>query len=141
MKNMKKTSKTIVLNLNLSEVARLVDIIEEFCKAHHLTRKAAHNLKLILEEIVVNIISYGYEDQNEHEIEVHFQKEGDRLSLSVKDDAKAFNPLDAPPPELDKPFDDREPGGLGIYLVRNYTKNIEYRREGNLNILEMEMDV
>jgi anti-sigma regulatory factor (Ser/Thr protein kinase) len=92
----------------------------------------------VLDEIVINIIAHGYDDEHEHQIRVSLALEGDILAIQVEDDGKPFNPLEVPPPNLDLPIDDRPIGGLGIFIVRSTVNEVEHRREGGRNILTMQ---
>ncbi len=49
--------------------------------------------------------------------------------------AVEFDPLEVPPPDLAKPLEEREIGGLGIHLVRSAMDAVKYRRSGNRNVL------
>ena len=105
---------------------------------HHLSADDIAAVNLVLDEIVINIIAHGYDDQQEHRIDVSLALEGDLLTIQVEDDGKPFNPLEAPPPNLDLPIDERPIGGLGIHIVRSTVDAIEHRREGRRNILTMQ---
>ena len=59
------------------------------------------------------------------------------MTIVVEDDGKPFNPLDAPPPNLDLPIDERPIGGLGIFLMKSLTSAMDYRREGDRNTLTL----
>jgi len=48
-----------------------------------------------------------------------------------------FNPLIIPPPDIARPIQERQPGGLGIFLVKKLAHDIRYRREGDTNFLVM----
>jgi anti-sigma regulatory factor (Ser/Thr protein kinase) len=89
----------------------------------------------VLEELVTNIIAYGYTDKKEHIIFIRIKKSDDILTVEVKDDGRAFNPLDMPPPDKSSDLENIEPGGLGIHLVRKLTDEVFYQRENNCNIL------
>ena len=73
----------------------------------------------MLDEIVLNVIRHGHDDQGEHEIHVRLRAGPDAVTIMVEDDGKPFNPLDAPPPNLDLPIEQRPIGGLGIFLVKS----------------------
>ena len=88
-----------------------------------------------LEEIFLNIISYGYEDTRRHQVEIQIALREDVLQVTVRDDGKPFNPSNVPEPELNIPLEDRELGGLGVHLARNVVDSFAYRREGQHNIL------
>ena len=85
-------------------------------------------LELGLEEIVVNIISYAYDDPGS--VWVRTTKEGECFRLEFADYGKPFDPLekDRRPPE-DTPLEEREPGGFGIFLVKKNFRAVEYKYE------------
>lgn len=92
---------------------------------------------LAIEEFVTNSIKYGYDDSNEHFIEVQLSLGSGELVLVITDDGHAFNPLEAPEPQTNLAVDDRPIGGLGIYLVRKMSDQMEYAREDNKNRLRL----
>lgn len=125
------------LKNNLSEIERLGQTVTEFGELYNLSSKIIFAVNLALEEVVTNIISYGYEDKNEHQINVCIFLEGNELTVEVQDDGRPFNPLEAPEPDTRKPLQDRQIGGLGIHLVRNLMDGLEYSREEGKNLLVM----
>ncbi|WP_207260663.1 SpoIIE family protein phosphatase [Desulfovibrio sp. Huiquan2017] len=113
--------------------------VEAFGMEHGLHPKIIFHLTLVLDELITNIISYGYADFDEHPIDATIALEGDQLTIRVEDDAEPFNILEAPPPELDIPLEDRTKpvGGLGIHLVKNMVHGIQYKRENGKNVLTL----
>jgi anti-sigma regulatory factor (Ser/Thr protein kinase) len=59
------------------------------------------------------------------------------LVIEVEDDGRPFNPLQIPPPDMDRPLEQRSVGGLGLHLVRELTSSIEYTRREEKNHLVM----
>lgn len=112
------------------EIARY---LESEGLAHHLIQAVS----LGLEEVVTNILKYGYDDQREHQIEITLQVTDSRLRLIIVDDGHEFNPLDQAQPDLAKSLDEREPGGLGIFFLGTLFDNIQYRRENERNSLTL----
>ncbi len=131
----------IELKNDMSEIGRMAEELERYCDEEELPMKTGLDLNLILEELVTNIISYGYEDDDEHLIKVEITRDGAILNINVVDDGIAFNPLEAPPPLMSENIDDLEPGGLGIHLVKKLTDEAVYSREGDHNILTMKKTV
>jgi serine/threonine-protein kinase RsbW len=121
----------------ISEIRKLAEAIIAFGEENHLSAQVIFDAHLALEEVVINIISYGFDDENEHQIFVNFDLAGRELILEVQDEAPPFNPLEVPMPDLKTPVEEREIGGLGIYLVRQIMDKVEYRRENDRNILIM----
>lgn len=128
---------TVELKNNISETERLSQIVSDFSEANGLSIGDSYALNLSLEEILTNVISYGYEDNNEHTITIRISLKDKELIAEVEDDGKPFNPLEAPEPDIEKPLEDRPVGGLGIHLVRNLMDGLEYKRELGKNILMM----
>ena len=134
----KKTDEgtlSVQLKNNLSELQRLNQIVTEFAERHGLSSELVFRLNLVLEEIITNVISYGYEDRLEHEISVRLSWQDRSIKVEVEDDGRPFNPLEAPPPDMGKPLAERKVGGLGIHLVREMMDELEYRRENDKNLL------
>ena len=94
-------------------------------------------INLVLDELVTNIIDYGFDDTGRHEIRVTMAVEGGTLTIEVEDDARAFDPLAAAPPDLTLALEDRPVGGLGIHIVRTVMDTVEYQRRDGHNILTM----
>lgn len=108
-------------------------------EAHHLDAEALQPLRLILEEVLVNIARHGYGGRTGRPIHLEFDVTGGTVRILVEDQAPPFNPLsDPPPPDLESDLESREPGGLGIFLVQSLVDRAEYRRTGQGNRLELE---
>jgi serine/threonine-protein kinase RsbW/sigma-B regulation protein RsbU (phosphoserine phosphatase) len=123
------------LKNQLSELARVSQAFSEFQQHHQLPSEVAFDMHLALEEIIANVIAYGFEDDTEHHIRVSLFLEPGELRAEVEDDGKSFNPLEAPPPDTEQPLTERAVGGLGIHLVRHLMDEIVYRRRGGRNVL------
>lgn len=98
---------------------------------------AARKLLIAADEIFTNAANYAYPAETAGTVEVAVESDPGRteLALIFSDSGIAYNPLDTPPPDLEKPLAEREPGGLGIFLVKRLTDAQEYRRENGRNIL------
>lgn len=127
----------IEINNKLSELGRLNEAVTEFGKLHGLVPRIVHDLNLALEEIVTNIISYGYTDEREHRIKVRLSSQTGEVRVEVEDDGQPFDPLAAPEPDLEAPVEVRSTGGLGIHFVRNLMDGLEYHRQDGKNLLRM----
>ncbi|MBZ0181408.1 MAG: ATP-binding protein [Melioribacteraceae bacterium] len=119
----------------IENLNKLAEFIENFGEEHELSPKNIFELNLILDELITNIISYAYEDDSDHAIELDINKEKDELKIQLIDDGKEFNPLEKEEVKLDQDLDERKIGGLGIHIVKEKTDEIKYKRESNKNIL------
>lgn len=131
----------LVLKNELEELKRLDLSVTEYCTSHGFSSEIHFALKLSLEEVVANVISYGYMDDLEHSIIVKLDQSDGSIVIHVEDDGTAFNPLEQTPPDIDAPVEERPIGGLGIHLVRHYMDSLEYERRDGRNILLMKKNI
>ena len=122
---------------DMQEFTHVLQVVNVFLEPWELQSKLVYAVNLILEEILVNIIRYGYEDEDSHEIEVRIGVQEEEVALTVVDDGKEFNPLTVPRPNHSKSAMDRIEEGLGLQFVRHMRNAMEYRREGDKNILSI----
>jgi len=120
-----------------TEIERVVEFAERFGEEHQLPAELVMTIHLVLDEVVANIINHAYDDAAEHQIRVTLALEDSELGIRVEDDGRAFDPLAAPPPDLDLPLEERPVGGLGIHIVRSVMDAVEYQRDGGRNVLIM----
>jgi anti-sigma regulatory factor (Ser/Thr protein kinase) len=125
----------IKLHNQLSELAAARQALTRFGRQHDVPDRVLHDLNLTLEEILTNIISYGYTDSVEHEITVRLSVQSGEMRVDVEDDGQPFDPLEAPKPDTTKPLEERAVGGMGIHLARKLTDGLEYQRHEGKNLL------
>ena len=126
----------IVLVNQIAEIDRLSGLLDRFVADHDVSSDAAYCVCLSLDEIVSNVIRHGY-DHDRHEILVHLALDDGQMTVVVEDEGRAFNPLEVPTPDFDRTIEERGIGGLGIHIVRHMVDHLDYRREGNRNILTL----
>lgn len=133
--------ENLVLTASRENFKTLQDWIGEIARELSVPENVQYQIFAAADEIFTNITDYAYppESGNANEprvcIAVEFHENENRLVLSFSDTGIAFDPLQTPRPELDKPLQERSAGGLGIFLVRQFMDSVRYRREGDRNIL------
>jgi sigma-B regulation protein RsbU (phosphoserine phosphatase) len=95
--------------------------------------KMENQIKLAVEEVFVNIANYAY-GQEAGNVVIRLA-EGDDIKIEFEDKGKPFNPIEENDPDLTTSVQEREIGGLGIFLVKKVMDKVEYRHEDNKNIL------
>jgi anti-sigma regulatory factor (Ser/Thr protein kinase) len=86
----------------------------------------AYALAHAVDECATNIIEHGYDGQP-GTIEIEIDRAGENVTIVLRDHAPPFDPTGMPPPDLTLPLEEREPGGLGIYLARQMVDEWRYR--------------
>ena len=130
--------RSLCIESDLGELERLHDAVAELGEAGDWPPDLVYQVDLVLEELIVNTVNYGYDDDARHEIEVMLTSDEDAFTVEIIDDGQAFNPLnDAPEPDLDARIEDRPIGGLGVHLMRVMMDEVHYRRKKNKNHLTL----
>ena len=115
------------------------DFIHEQIKPFSCQSQTLFQIDLAVEEIFVNISHYAYSpDKGTVQIECSAEKTADapaKLTVSFTDRGKAFNPLAKPDPDITLSVEEREIGGLGIFLTKKYMDSVLYEHKDNQNIL------
>ena len=99
-------------------------------------------IRLSVEEVVENVVRYAYEDgAGEMEVSIDMEGSNPMLTITVVDQGVPFNPLDKPDPDITLSAEDRQIGGLGIFLCKKMMDDVTYRYENGSNILTMKKNV
>ena len=130
-----KLRRSIVLPNDTQEVPRLNDFVGEVCQTVGLESIVAMQVKLSIEEAVVNVMKYAYPEGTQGDVTIEAVSNEVRLKFTIKDSGKPFDPTVLPEVDTTLPAKDRRIGGLGIHIVRQFMDSINYERSGNLNIL------
>jgi len=133
--------ETIILTNQITQLDVLAGALESVAENWEIPPALTLNLNLVLEELVTNIIFYGFTDTNEHTIRIHLTLETTDLTIVVTDDAIAFNPLQAAEPDINQALEERAIGGLGIHLVRKIMDDVCYERVDEKNILTLKKSI
>ena len=89
------------------------------------------DIRLMAEELVVNIVDYSGSDY----LDVEIMRSGEQITFRFRDGGVAFNPLEKEPPDITQPWEQRRIGGLGIFMVKKKMDSVEYARTDGQNIL------
>ena len=114
------------MDAQLKNLSVIRDFVEESATRLQAVPTAIPNLILAVDEMVTNVIEHGYGGQP-GSIEIEISTRGDALIIQLRDQAPPFDPTIVPPPDLSIPFDERTPGGLGIYLTRKVMDDVQHR--------------
>jgi anti-sigma regulatory factor (Ser/Thr protein kinase) len=129
----------VELRLELENRASAYEPVRDQLIAHLRAAGVAEDtigeIELILEEVLVNLISYAYDAEGAGRIEVSAAVQDDAVTFVFRDRGSPFDPLARDEPNLDEPIATRQIGGLGIFLVTELATNVTYERVGDENVL------
>ena len=123
------------INNRFDEMPAIVTMVEDFGARHKIPGAVINELNLVLDEVLNNIVSYGYPDARDGRIVVRLDYQPGEISAEVHDDGVAFDPVSADVSDLDGTVETRRIGGLGIHFVKELMDHVGYLRVGNENRL------
>lgn len=129
--------KKLILKNEISEISKLATFIDEVGEEMCLSPELVFNLNLVLEEAVSNVILYAYPKEELQEISLSAQKKGDSIIFVLTDSGKEFDPTLAPDADITLSAEERQIGGLGIFLIRQIMNKVEYQRINGQNVLTL----
>jgi serine/threonine-protein kinase RsbW len=126
---------SLVLPARLDNLRTFVEATKEAALTTGLPPDKIFRLEVALEEALVNIMHYAYED-GVGEIQVVCRPYDRGLFvIEITDTGRPFDISAVSPPDLVSGVDERRIGGLGIHLMKTLMDEVSYRREGEKNIL------
>ena len=131
---------SISLQNDKAELTKVNRELTEFLTPIELSPRINNAVNLVIEELLMNIVQYSFEDEDVHTIKLDVEADTERIAITFTDDGVEFNPLDLPRPDRSRPAMERIETGLGINLVRRIRKAMEYQRADGKNILKIWID-
>ena len=133
------TSHQLCVEPQVCEIPRLIDWVASCCGADRLDDDLTFKMTLAIEEAVTNLIDHAFADlPPPHLITVRLAITAELVAAEIIDNARPFDPTAAPDPDLSLPLEQRDPGGLGVHLMRSMMDGLQYRRSDGRNILRLE---
>lgn len=126
------TAKAVVENVPV-----ITDMAAEALESVDCPMKTMVQLQIVLDEIISNIARYAYKGTETGDLTVILEVEGEPPVASVTfiDEGRPYDPLAKEDPDITLSADEREIGGLGIFMVKKTMDSMTYERRDNRNML------
>ncbi|MCR5207676.1 MAG: ATP-binding protein [Eubacterium sp.] len=124
-------------NENLQKV---IDFVDAVLVEHDCSLKVQTQIELCVEEIFVNIANYAYGDEIGN-AEVSVEENDGAVTITFKDGGIPYNPLAKDDPDTTLKAEEREIGGLGIFLVKKNMDSVSYEYKDSQNIFSMKKSI
>jgi anti-sigma regulatory factor (Ser/Thr protein kinase) len=128
---------SVEIDNDISQIPKVGEAFDRFSEANGLAPAMVQTFHIIFDELLNNIITYGYGDDERHVVEVNIELAGKKLSVTITDDGVPFDPLSQEAPDTSLSIDEREIGGLGIHLVKSMSDECSYERKSDKNVLSL----
>ena len=134
--------KLITLEAKVEKLAEITGIMDEMLEEADCDMKTQLTLDMALEEMFVNVAHYAYLEselpEEEQTMDVEFEVENGKITITITDSGKPFDPLKKPDPDITLSAEERQIGGLGIYMVKQSMDNVAYEYKDGKNIFMMD---
>ena len=130
-------TETLTIKNDVHEVKRFSEFMKSAIEKLNVDTSLARQLRLAVEEAVVNVIDYAYPIDSEGDIIINMMYDGNTLRFQIIDTGVAFDPTAKQRTDTTLSAEDRQIGGLGILLVRELMDSINYERIDGKNILTL----
>ena len=135
-----KQMKTLNINAKTENLHKVLDFVDEFLDEKKASMKTKIQIDLSIEEVFTNISNYAYDD-GDGDCEVSLSYDDGVVEIIFKDSGIFFNPLAKADPDNTLSADERQIGGLGIFLVKKNMDEVIYNYEDNKNILTLKKKI
>ena len=123
----------ISLTPDAESVKTVAEFLDTTLEAWEIPMKVVSKLQIVADEIYSNIVRYSQAKN----AKVTAVQNGTVLSLRFEDDGKPYDPTTAAEPDITASAEEREIGGLGIFIVRNMMDSMDYRYKDGHNVLTL----
>lgn len=125
----------IEIKNDINEISKICDQIDVFCKENAISDQKRQDINLIIDELASNVIFYAYPQGEVHTFSLVLEKESQIIYIKIIDSGVPFNPLQKDDPDTDLSAEERQIGGLGIFLVKQLSERVTYKRIKDKNHL------
>lgn len=130
--------KQLTVEATLENLIPVQAFIEEELEARNCSMADMLQISIAVEEIYVNIAHYAYNPEVGHAtVLCEIAEDPLQVTIQFLDNGKPFNPLAKEDADITLSADERDIGGLGIYMVKQTMDNVSYSHEEGKNILTL----
>ncbi len=134
---MSNTYRELTLPAEIERLPEVLSFVEEQLEEIGCPMKAQMQISVAVEEVYVNIASYAYAPGTGEATILLERTEEPAVTITFIDSGVAFNPLEKEDPDVSLPAEEREIGGLGIYMTKKTMDEVRYERVGGNNVLTL----
>ena len=130
-------TKNLTLPNDVQEVPRLAAFVEDICEVAGIDMGTTMKMNLAIEEAVVNVMNYAYPSGVKGEVRIKAGVREGYVEFVISDDGTPFNPTEVEDADTTLSAEDRQIGGLGIFLVKHFMDIVEYKYVDGQNVLTL----
>lgn len=117
---------SITLTADLDALAKISAFVTEAAELAGLDERATWQVQLAIDEAATNVIQHAYDEESPGDLTLTWRCEGNRFILALRDYGRQFDPGSIPEPDITSPLEDRQVGGLGLYLITRLMDEVRF---------------
>lgn len=130
--------KELTIDATIDNIPAVTDFVNEQLKSHACSMKAQTQIDIAIDELFGNIAHYAYNpDIGPATVRVELTEEPLRVIITFVDNGVPYDPLKQEDPDTALSAEERQTGGLGIYMVKKSMDAVEYEYKDGQNILKI----
>lgn len=130
--------RELTIDAAVDNIPAVTDFVNEQLEAHGCSMKAQMQIDIAIDELFGNIAHYAYDpDIGPATVRVELTEEPLRVIITFVDNGVPYDPLKQEDPDTALSAEERQTGGLGIYMVKKSMDAVEYEYKDGQNILKI----
>ena len=130
----------IITEAKTEKLDEVLDFVDAALEEWECPMKILNQINIAVEEMFVNIAHYAY-GENEGTASLNINESDGVVEITLIDSGTPYNPLEKPDPDVTLSAEEREIGGLGIYMVKKMMDSVSYEFRDGCNIFTMRKKV
>jgi anti-sigma regulatory factor (Ser/Thr protein kinase) len=123
----------LVVEGRMENLATIADFVTKAAQASGLNEKAIFEVQMAVDEACTNVIEHGYREEDKAKIALCCECADGDFVVTIRDNARPFEPDAVPPPDITCCLDKRQDRGLGLFFMRKLMDEVRFHfhTEGN----------
>jgi len=139
---MQNGKKEITVSARIDCLPEVMALVDTFMEENDIPPKVSIHIDVAVDEIFSNIANYAYGDgEGEATVGIEMLENPAAVELTFKDSGMQFNPLEKSDPDVTLSAEERQIGGLGIYMVKKSMNEVSYESSDGMNILRIKKNI
>lgn len=126
----------LTLDATVENLRRVLSFVDDLLEKNDCPMKTQMQIDLSVEEIYVNIANYAY-GEGVGKAEISFENNNGEITITFRDSGTPYNPLDKADPDITLSAEERDIGGLGIFMTKKNMDRVSYEYKDGQNVLTM----
>lgn len=134
--------KKLVVKAVIESIPTVTDFVDKILEEHSCDMKAKIQIDIAIDEILGNISQYAYEsDDGDVSVSIQLEETPKRAIITFEDTGVPYNPITTEEPDTTLSAEERQIGGLGIFMVKKSMDDMAYEYKNNCNILRITKNI